>query len=399
MKNKVTLLLIVLVASFFRLYQLGSIPIELNRDEASIGYTAFSLLKTGADEYGRKWPLNVESFGDWKLPVYQWCTIPSVAVFGLSAWAVRLPSAIAGIISVYLIYQLFLLLSNQLKMRQSYALLIAFLLAILPWHIHFSRMAYEANLAVTLFLLGLIAFLHFLEHTKRMSLFLSGFCFGLTMITYHAFQLVTPLFLLLLLITYKTEVQRLCKRHLSYFFLFFIILIFPVLLLLMSGVTNSNQVKLSGLSIFEEQTYYQRLFTNRQFFSDNQGVIAKLYANIPMEFTRQVLVNSTTALNPDFLIINGGGHGSHDIVGIGKFYSLSIPFIIFGGFSLFTRHSLFEKKIRYFDMVGHYFNSSHNHLATSTCHSFLRCFCTAIIANCSRHSLVPIGVFQKTRCH
>ncbi|MDP2918230.1 MAG: glycosyl transferase, partial [bacterium] len=51
---------------FIRFWRFGEIPPGLNRDEASIGYTAYSLLKSGADEYGRPWPLSIQSFGDWK---------------------------------------------------------------------------------------------------------------------------------------------------------------------------------------------------------------------------------------------------------------------------------------------------------------------------------------------
>ncbi len=347
MKNKIILILIICIAAILRLYGLGSVPIELNRDEASIGYTSYLLLKTGADEYGRKWPLNLESFGDWKLPVYEWATIPSVALFDLSPWSVRLPSAVAGIVAVYLLYQLTLMLITSQKYSYIFAILTALFLAISPWHIHFSRMAYEANLGLTLFLVGTILMLHFINKQKISALLFSGIFFGLTMICYHAFQIVTPLLLVLLIFIFRKRIQLNPPRQISIWFLFIGLVITPIILLFTSGVTHSNQVKLSGLSIFEEQTYYLRLFNKRQYFNENQTMLAKFYTNIPMEFLRQLFLNSTLALNPDFLFINGAGHGSHDIVGIGKFYSAMLPLFAIGLITLFSRHALFTSNGRW----------------------------------------------------
>ncbi|MFZ5845558.1 MAG: glycosyl transferase, partial [Patescibacteria group bacterium] len=98
----IILTLILIIAATLRLYRLSVIPPGVNRDEASIGYTAYSLLKTGRDEYGRFLPLSFQSFGDWKLPLYIYTTTLFVKIFGLSELAVRLPSAIAGILTVLL---------------------------------------------------------------------------------------------------------------------------------------------------------------------------------------------------------------------------------------------------------------------------------------------------------
>jgi len=93
-----------ILASFLRLYHLGTNPPSLDWDEASLGYNAYSLLKTGADEYGNTWPLSIRSFNDYKPPLYTYLTIPAVALFGLSEFAVRLPSALAGVIAVAAAY-------------------------------------------------------------------------------------------------------------------------------------------------------------------------------------------------------------------------------------------------------------------------------------------------------
>src|SRR5437773_2571614 len=105
LQNKLFILLgIILLAILLRFYQLGNNPPSIDWDEASTGYNAYSILKTGKDEYGNFLPLSFRSFDDYKPPVYIYLTVPSVAVFGLTEFAVRLPAAIIGVLAVLVIY-------------------------------------------------------------------------------------------------------------------------------------------------------------------------------------------------------------------------------------------------------------------------------------------------------
>ena len=104
-KNHYLLILILCLAAFWRFFQIGIIPPSTQWDETAIGYNAYSVLKTGRDEYGRFLPLVFKSFGDYKPGLYIYLTVPFIAIFGLSELAVRFPSALAGIASVWLIYQ------------------------------------------------------------------------------------------------------------------------------------------------------------------------------------------------------------------------------------------------------------------------------------------------------
>src|SRR3989344_6380992 len=99
------LIYIVSLAFILRLIGLGSFPVGLNPDEASQGYSAYSILKTGNDEWGNRLPItSIKSFLDYKAPLYTYLTVPSVAIFDLNRFSVRLPSALIGVVSVYLIY-------------------------------------------------------------------------------------------------------------------------------------------------------------------------------------------------------------------------------------------------------------------------------------------------------
>ena len=85
---------------------MGQNPAGINLDEASIGYNAYSVLKTGKDQYGELLPIYFRSLDDYKPPLYIYFTVPSVAIFGLTEWAVRFPSAFLGVLVVLGVYLL-----------------------------------------------------------------------------------------------------------------------------------------------------------------------------------------------------------------------------------------------------------------------------------------------------
>ena len=60
---------ILILATILRWFWLGQVPIALNWDEVSMGYSAYSLSGTGADEWGARWPLFFRSYGEWKSAV------------------------------------------------------------------------------------------------------------------------------------------------------------------------------------------------------------------------------------------------------------------------------------------------------------------------------------------
>jgi 4-amino-4-deoxy-L-arabinose transferase-like glycosyltransferase len=152
--------LILVLAAVFRLICLGSNPPGLSWDEASLGYNAWSIVLTGRDEHGRFLPHDAfVAFGDYKPPLYIYAAVPFVKLLGPTALAIRLPSALAGILAVLLTYlfasRLFLFWGGGLKDKaELIGLAAAFLLAISPWHLQLSRTGIEANLAATLVLAG-----------------------------------------------------------------------------------------------------------------------------------------------------------------------------------------------------------------------------------------------------
>src|SRR5438094_6592309 len=130
-KTKILFCCILVLSVFLRFYLLGSNPPSIDWDEASLGYNAYSILKTGADEYGNAFPLSFRSFDDYKPPVYIYLTVPAVAIFGLNEFAVRLPAAVIGVIAVigtyYLVLELLYEREDKRSLTQKYAEIIELL--------------------------------------------------------------------------------------------------------------------------------------------------------------------------------------------------------------------------------------------------------------------------------
>src|SRR5206468_1746726 len=118
-----------------------------------------SVLHTGKDEYGVSHPLAFRAFGEYKQPVYLYLDVASVALFGLTPFAVRFPSALFGSLSILFVFLLTYELFNKNKYNNRLSLLAMLFFAISPWSIQFSRAAFEANVALCFIIAGVWLFL------------------------------------------------------------------------------------------------------------------------------------------------------------------------------------------------------------------------------------------------
>src|SRR5260221_280079 len=138
-KNYLLLAFIVLIACFLRIYKINVNPPSLSWDEVSIGYNAYSILKTGKDEHQRVLPLDTFiAFGDYKPPVPIYVTVPFVALLGLNELSVRLPSALFGTGTVLLTFFLVEELFKKKKQKTMLAFVSTAILTFSPWHINLS---------------------------------------------------------------------------------------------------------------------------------------------------------------------------------------------------------------------------------------------------------------------
>ena len=194
-KQRWLLASLLVVAALLRFVQLGSIPYGVNQDEADRGYEAYSLLMTGHDQHGNQWPLTLEAFSkvcDNASAISTYAAMPFVAVLGPTLLAVRIPSAIAGLLAVFAIT----FLGYQLSKRWAVGLLAGFFLAVSPWHLTLSRVGHEAVWSPTLFLLGLLAWVVGLRKPRYLPL--ASALWVLCLYGYPIAKLFIPLAVLLL---------------------------------------------------------------------------------------------------------------------------------------------------------------------------------------------------------
>ena len=200
-----TLAAIIFIGVLFRFTLLAKIPNGLFCDEASAGYDAYSLLTMQRDRYGEFLPLFTRSFGDYPESSYRLITAPFIAIFGLNEFATRFTAALAGVLTVLVLYFLAKELFNK-----KVGLLAAGFLAIQPWHIQFSRTAFNAILFPLFFCLGLLFFNKALK--KPPYLIVSAIMFFLSLYTYSPVRVFAPLFLVGLSIIYLRQLWDIRKE-------------------------------------------------------------------------------------------------------------------------------------------------------------------------------------------
>jgi len=331
------LFLITLLATFLRLFLLTSNPPSLYWDELSLGYNAFSILTNGTDEHGVSFPLtHFLAFGDAKPPLYIYATSLSMAIFGVNDFAVRFPSALAGILAIPLTYLLASMLFAKHPQQRAISLISAFLLTISPWHLQMSRAAFEANLALTLLLAGLVAFLAGLRRPKWW--FVSAICFALTFYTFNAYRIFLPPFLVILAIFYFRHLIR----HKTHALISIFIAILILLPLAQFVVSPQARLRFQEVSIFNDLDPVVEANLRQEL--NNHSLLSKVLFNRRFLYAGEFLRHTTDHLRPDFLFFYGDDNPRLSVRDIGQMYAIELPLSLLGLYLVFRR----DRKLGWF---------------------------------------------------
>ena len=316
----ILLLGIVLVAFLLRFVRLSSIPVSLSHDEVAIGYNAWSILKTGSDEYGVRFPLLFKSFDDYKLPGYIYLTAFSEFVFGLTPFAVRFSSAFFGTLSIGALYFFVKELLRKTHKNDAFkvALLCAAVLAFSPWHINFSRAAFESNVSA-FFILSSAVFLLKARSNQRF-FFLSALAGVLALYTYYTARIVLPILYLVFAIVYFQEIKKSIKS-IIFAFAFGVILLLP----LIPRTLNSGMSRINQVSIFEDKSLTNPY--SEAIVKNGNSILARSVYNRRVAYAQQFTDNYLKNFAPDFYFTNGTGP-------MGLLYLWEIPFFLLGMYSI-----------------------------------------------------------------
>lgn len=330
-KIKLLFVLVILLAAVLRFYKLGTNPPSLYWDEASLGYNAYSILKTARDEHGKFLPLtNFAAFGDYKPPGYIYAAVPSIAVFRLNEFAIRFPSALFGTLTVLVTY----FLAKKMFQNEAISLFSAFFLAISPWHIHLSRAAFEANLALFFSVCGIYFFIKFAKENKFF-IFASAVFFLLAIYTFTGQRLFVPFILLILTIQFRKEIIN--NFRLVIFASLTALVLFWPLFKFATG-TIEGRLRFDEVSIFKDQTPINQSIEYRQ--RNNFSLVSNIFYNRRVFYLHEYIKNYFDAFSPAFLFTKGDINPRFSTQLVGQLYYFDLILVPLGIYFLFKkRHS------------------------------------------------------------
>src|SRR3989344_2928443 len=322
--TNVLFLTIIVLAFTLRFWGVQNFPAGFNADEAAIGYNAYSILQTGRDEYGTFLPLSFKSFGDYKPGLYFYFVLPFVAVLGLSEFAVRFPSALLGLGQVILIY----FLAKEIFKSKQIGLISAFLLAITPWSLHFSRGGWETNAAT--FFISLGFYLYIKSDNSLRLIFFSILSFLISMYLYQSPRLLVPFFVLALILIYQKKSFNLIKTRLKSLLIYGFVLFILSVPLILQFTDNTGSARFSGLSFFSDKGPANRVNQLRGQHKNPGSLFAKVEHNKLTAYFSSFLGHYLDHFSADFLFINGDPIVRNKIPETGQFYLFQSVFLLIG---------------------------------------------------------------------
>ena len=336
---------------FFRLYKLTSVPPHLHVDEISFGYNAYSLLKTGKDEYGVFLPFILRSFDDYRSAVLSYVMIPFIQFFGLTIFTLRITTVFISFVTLLSLYSITLSLLNLGNAKKNVlsqngekycALSAAFLYAVSPWSIFVSRIAIDTNLSLALFSAGFAFFLHYIIKKRVWNLYASFILFSATLYAYNGIKLFLPFFMFLTIILFSKEILK-KKMHFIFAVVVSVLLLLP---LLNAARSHDNLSRFTYLNYLTQKESTILSLSSQRLVYDraNHNILGGVFDNRRFAWFPFSLTNYLSNINPTWLYADDEINIKYKVPGFGLFYILELP-LLFVGLYFLTEKKVFSKKI------------------------------------------------------
>lgn len=334
--NKKYILILILISFVLRFFLLGRVPEGFSSDEASLGYNAYSILKTGKDEFGMPFPLAFKAFGEYKAPLYIYTAAPFIALFGLNEFSTRLPSAIFGLLTVVCLYYLV----KELFKNGKLAFLGALVLSISPMSLQFTRIAYEGS--ITVFLLTAATLFFIKGISKGKNLIISALLFALTFHSHYSVRVFIPLYILSLIIFFREPLLKI-KKYVVFSGLLGLIILLPLIPHLFSkaGTTRASYISFltdSGVTFSINEKRAEHLWSNLDIF-----LPSNLLHNKPIDYTFRFISNYISHFDLTFLFVKGDEDRLFKTPFTGLFFLTFLPLLIAGFYKIFKEDNLNKK--------------------------------------------------------
>jgi len=295
MKNKL-LIAIIILAAFLRFYKLAEYPVHLGHDEVSQLYDAISIAQTGNDIYGKHLPFIFKSVNDYKPPFYTYATVVAYKLFGWQELTIRITGAFFGTLVILGIY----LFVNEFLKNKGIALIAAFLAAISPFEIFYSRKSFENQAGIFIMLLGFFLL-------KRKKVFSGALLLALSSYVYFAQAVLVPILLGTFIVVFWKD----AREYLLKLLIIFLIVSAPLYYMIYTDPDASNRTK--AVFITQDQTV-------------GSASKIKLITAASERYIKQ--------FNPKYLFLNGLDmtNGKRDV---GPLFPVVAPFLLIGVYLLF----------------------------------------------------------------
>lgn len=242
-KKKYLIFLIILVAIFFRFWQLNKIPPGLYPDIATNGTDAIRANETL--NYKIFYPANNGREG-----LFINLIALSFKIFGTGVWQLRLAGSIIGVLTVYGVY----LLTKEILDEKS-ALFSSLFISTSFWAVNFSRIGFRAVMVPFILVFAFYFLLRniFEKNKSIWDFIISGIIFGLGFYTYISFK-IAPLILLFILGFFIIKNLDTLKKYWKYIFLCVIAITIVALPIIIYQVTSKDAALRTGqVSIFNPE--------------------------------------------------------------------------------------------------------------------------------------------------
>lgn len=310
--EKAVLICIIIFVFFLFVYKLSSNPPGLYLDEVGTGYNAYSILKTGKDEYGKVFPVAFRLFGSYTPAMYIYLSVPVMAIFGLSVFSTRLLSVICGLIAIVVV---FYIIKNLKITKSKYTPLVSILFfAITPWFVMYSRIGYEQNLAFLFFCFSSLSVLLSLRNPKLLAIALP--IISLATHADYAQRLVAPLLFIGIFIIFRKKLLQ--KKYLKY---------------IVIGSAIAFLIQIPNFFMLTTQSFYTK--TEHFYFdviaSQSQKISHFLpdFLAVPLAFIREFSSKFLTFFSPRSLFFFPDSDPQRSMPALSNFYHwMVIPYLI-----------------------------------------------------------------------
>lgn len=318
---QIAITVILVIGILIRVVNIASLPNSANVDEISSGYEAYSILNYGIDRNNNFLPAFLVSWGGGQNALLTYLIIPFIKIFGLSVFSIRLPMAILGCISLFILFKLLSRIGNK-----KIALIGLAFFAFCPWHIMKSRWGLESNLFPDLILLFIYLLIKGIEE-KKIYYYLSFIIAGISAYAYGTSYFFLPAFIIPTLIILIKKQKINIKEALIGIGITAIVAL-PIILYVIINTFDLKQINLPFVTI-------PKLDVNR--YQEITSIFSKDFIKISIRNLYEGF--KIILLQTDNLPWNAGKYGI--------IYHISTIFMLIGIVNCFIKNKIVEIKYNY----------------------------------------------------